>query len=40
MHLSPPPVALDLEYIEHWNLWMDLQILWKTVAVVVNGSGA
>jgi exopolysaccharide biosynthesis polyprenyl glycosylphosphotransferase len=33
-------MALDLEYIEHWNLWMDLQILWKTVAVVVNGSGA
>jgi exopolysaccharide biosynthesis polyprenyl glycosylphosphotransferase len=33
-------MALDLEYIEHWNLWMDLQILWKTVFVVLHGSGA
>jgi exopolysaccharide biosynthesis polyprenyl glycosylphosphotransferase len=33
-------MALDLEYIEHWNLWMDLQILWMTVFVVFHGSGA
>ncbi len=32
-------VALDVEYIEHWNLWMDLRILCKTVSVVLQGSG-
>src|SRR5712692_7546213 len=26
-------MELDLEYIEHWNFWMDLQILWKTAFV-------
>jgi len=33
-------MALDLEYIEHWNFWMDLRILWKTVFVIFHGSGA
>jgi exopolysaccharide biosynthesis polyprenyl glycosylphosphotransferase len=33
-------MALDLEYIEQWNLWMDFRILWKTVFVVFHGSGA
>jgi exopolysaccharide biosynthesis polyprenyl glycosylphosphotransferase len=33
-------MALDLEYIEHWNFVMDLRILWKTVFVVFRGSGA
>ncbi|MBZ5704172.1 MAG: sugar transferase [Acidobacteriia bacterium] len=33
-------MALDLEYIEGWNLWMDLRILYRTVSVVLQGSGA
>jgi exopolysaccharide biosynthesis polyprenyl glycosylphosphotransferase len=33
-------LALDLEYIENWSVRMDLQILFKTVAVVLAGSGA
>jgi exopolysaccharide biosynthesis polyprenyl glycosylphosphotransferase len=33
-------MALDLEYIEHWNLWMDVKILCQTVSVVLQGSGA
>lgn len=33
-------LALDLEYIEHWSLGMDLRILLKTVAVVFQGTGA
>jgi len=33
-------MALDLEYIEHWNLRMDLRILWKTLFVMLHGSGA
>jgi len=33
-------MALDLEYIEHWSLGLDLRILWKTMFVVLHGSGA
>lgn len=32
-------MALDLEYIEHWSLYLDLKILCKTVLVVLGGSG-
>ena len=33
-------LALDLEYIEKWSLWLDLRILAKTLAVVFQGTGA
>jgi exopolysaccharide biosynthesis polyprenyl glycosylphosphotransferase len=33
-------VRLDLEYIDHWSLWLDLKILMRTVPVVLRGSGA
>ena len=33
-------MALDLQYIEQWNLFLDLKILWKTLSVVVHGTGA
>jgi lipopolysaccharide/colanic/teichoic acid biosynthesis glycosyltransferase len=33
-------VRLDLRYVENWSLALDLQILWKTWAAVVHGSGA
>jgi exopolysaccharide biosynthesis polyprenyl glycosylphosphotransferase len=33
-------LELDLKYIDEWNLWMDLKILFKTVPVVLKGSGA
>jgi exopolysaccharide biosynthesis polyprenyl glycosylphosphotransferase len=32
-------LALDLEYIRSWTLWRDFQILYKTVSVVLHGSG-
>lgn len=32
-------VALDMEYIQNWSLWLDFRILWKTVAVVFAGTG-
>jgi lipopolysaccharide/colanic/teichoic acid biosynthesis glycosyltransferase len=32
-------VALDLEYINRWNLRLDFQILAKTFSAVLNGSG-
>jgi exopolysaccharide biosynthesis polyprenyl glycosylphosphotransferase len=33
-------VRLDLEYIDHWSLWLDLEILLRTVPVVLFGWGA
>ena len=32
-------MALDLEYIENWNLWLDMKILLGTVPAVVRGEG-
>src|SRR5256712_4120270 len=32
-------MALDVEYIEDWDLWMDLCILCRTVPAVLSGSG-
>jgi lipopolysaccharide/colanic/teichoic acid biosynthesis glycosyltransferase len=32
-------VALDLEYIRRWSLWLDLTILVRTVGVVLRGTG-
>ncbi len=33
-------VTLDLEYIDRWSLWLDTQILLKTIPAVVRGTGA
>jgi exopolysaccharide biosynthesis polyprenyl glycosylphosphotransferase len=33
-------VRLDLRYVENWSFALDLQILWKTISVLVRGSGA
>ncbi len=30
----------DLYYIQNYSLWLDIQILWKTVFVVLRGKGA
>jgi exopolysaccharide biosynthesis polyprenyl glycosylphosphotransferase len=32
-------LALDLEYIQRWSLWMDVRILFKTLRVVLQGTG-
>jgi O-antigen biosynthesis protein WbqP len=32
-------VALDLEYIRNWSLWLDIKILFRTVGVVIRGTG-
>jgi exopolysaccharide biosynthesis polyprenyl glycosylphosphotransferase len=32
-------MALDVEYIENWDFWMDLRILCRTVPAVLSGSG-
>ena len=33
-------MKLDLEYIDHWSLWLDLKICLKTIPVVLFGIGA
>jgi exopolysaccharide biosynthesis polyprenyl glycosylphosphotransferase len=37
MHLN---TQYDLYYIRNYSLLLDLKILWKTIAVVINGKGA
>lgn len=32
-------VALDLEYIRNWSLWLDLKILLRTIPTVILGRG-
>jgi exopolysaccharide biosynthesis polyprenyl glycosylphosphotransferase len=33
-------VRLDLEYIDNWSIWLDFKILFRTVPVVIMGTGA
>src|SRR5207247_2876317 len=33
-------MKLDLQYIDHWSLWLDLKILARTIPVVLSGFGA
>ncbi|MDH4034488.1 MAG: exopolysaccharide biosynthesis polyprenyl glycosylphosphotransferase, partial [candidate division Zixibacteria bacterium] len=32
-------MRLDLEYIDHWSLWLDAKILARTIPAVIKGSG-
>jgi lipopolysaccharide/colanic/teichoic acid biosynthesis glycosyltransferase len=31
---------LDIYYVQHWNLWMDISILLRTVKKILSGSGS
>jgi lipopolysaccharide/colanic/teichoic acid biosynthesis glycosyltransferase len=33
-------VRMDLEYIAHWSLWLDVKILLRTVSAVLRGTGS
>jgi len=33
-------MKMDLEYIDKWSLWIDLQIILKTIPAVLSGKGA
>jgi exopolysaccharide biosynthesis polyprenyl glycosylphosphotransferase len=32
-------ISLDVTYIENWSIWLDLQIILRTVGVVLAGTG-
>lgn len=33
-------IRQDLDYVDHWSLWLDLKLLIKTVKVVLKADGA
>jgi lipopolysaccharide/colanic/teichoic acid biosynthesis glycosyltransferase len=33
-------VRLDMHYIRNWSIWLDLQLLMRTIPVVIKGKGA
>jgi exopolysaccharide biosynthesis polyprenyl glycosylphosphotransferase len=33
-------ISLDVTYVDHWSIWLDLKILVRTVAVVLAGTGS
>ena len=33
-------MELDMQYIDHWSLWLDFEILAKTIPAVLKGAGA
>jgi len=35
----PERVALDIEYIEHYSLWLDSKILIRTIPAVLESKG-
>ena len=35
----PERIKLDIWYIENWSFWLDINILFKTIFVVINGKG-
>ena len=32
-------VKLDLQYIDNWSLWLDIKIFFKTIIIVLKGTG-
>lgn len=32
--LLPAKLAIDLEYVHHWSLWLDFKLLWQTFLVL------
>ncbi|MFQ5791739.1 MAG: sugar transferase [Acidobacteriota bacterium] len=33
-------IRLDLQYVDHWSLWLDLMILARTIPAVIRAEGA
>lgn len=32
-------IKLDLAYVHNWSVWLDIKILWRTIGVVLAGTG-
>jgi lipopolysaccharide/colanic/teichoic acid biosynthesis glycosyltransferase len=32
-------ISLDVAYIDNWSLWLDLKIIFRTIVVVLAGTG-
>jgi sugar transferase EpsL len=30
---------LDVWYVDHWNIWLDIKILWKTAITIIRSEG-
>jgi lipopolysaccharide/colanic/teichoic acid biosynthesis glycosyltransferase len=30
----------DMQYVDHWSIWLDAQLLFKTIPAVISGKGA
>ena len=37
---TPEMVELDLEYVERYSIWLDIQILFRTIPTLIRGDGA
>lgn len=33
-------ISLDSTYVRNWSLWLDIKILWRTIGVVLAGTGS
>jgi lipopolysaccharide/colanic/teichoic acid biosynthesis glycosyltransferase len=33
-------ISLDLSYIENWSIWLDVKIMFRTISVVIAGTGS
>jgi lipopolysaccharide/colanic/teichoic acid biosynthesis glycosyltransferase len=33
-------VSLDMYYVRNWSIWLDLQLLFQTIPVVLRAKGA
>jgi lipopolysaccharide/colanic/teichoic acid biosynthesis glycosyltransferase len=33
-------MQLDIQYLDRWSLWLDFEILARTIPAVLKGSGA
>ena len=36
----PERVQMDSWYVHNWSVWLDLVLLWRTIAVVLSHKGA